>query len=168
MRVASPVYGLARDAVLCAVAGADGDNSLFLRGLAISGSSEIRRLFGYGQPPAAPSSYRLRIIAKLDEDGRSSTASSFPTESRYLPSGRHLSPDASPGRWRISSDVEVDGRPIGRIRTRWLDDGRVGAGLHGCRGGTITPDIRYLSADIPAGVWLRSGEIEVTLEPMLE
>ena len=168
MRVASPVYGLARDAVLCAVAGADDDNSLFLRGLAISGSSEIRRLFGYGQPPAAPSSYRLRIIAKLDEDGRIEHGVELSNGEQVLPSGRHLSPDASPGKWRISSDVEVDGRPIGRIRTRRLDDGRVELGFMDAAGGTITPDIRYLSADIPAGVWLRSGEIEVTREPMLE
>ena len=35
-------------------------------------------------------------------------------------------------------------------------------------GGTISPDIRYLPADIPTGVWLRSGEIEVTQEPILE
>ena len=171
MRVASPTYGLARDAVLCEMASADDDNSLFLEGLAIADSSEILQLFGYEQPPVAPAvppSHRLRIIAKLDEDGRIEHGVELSDGEQILPSGRYLSSDTPLGKWRISSDVEVDGHPIGRIRSRRLDDGRVELGFMDAAGETITPDIRYLSADIPAGVWLRSGEIEVTREPMLE
>ena len=171
MRAASPTYGLARDAVLCAAASADDDNSLFLEGLGIADSSEILELFGYGQPAVTPDAlpvHRLRIIAKLDEDGRIEHGVELSNGEQILPSGRHLSSDAPPGQWRISSDVEVDGHAIGRIRSRRLDDGRVELGFMDAAGGTITPDIRYLSADIPAGVWLRSGEIEVTQEPMLE
>ena len=171
MRAASPTYGLARDEVLCAAASADDDNSLFLEGLAIADSSEILELFGYGQPavtPDAPPLHRLRIIAKQDEDGRIEHGVELSNGEQILPSGRYLSSDAPPGKWRISSDVEVDGHAIGRIRSRRLDDGRVELGFMDAAGGTITPDIRYLSADVPAGVWLRSGEIEVTQEPMLE
>ena len=171
MRAASPTYGLARDAVLCAAASADDDNSLFLEGLAIADSSEILELFGYGQPAVtldAPPLHRLRIIAKLDEDGRIEHGVELSNREQILPSGRYLSSDAPPGKWRISSDVEVDGHAIGRIRSRRLDDGRVELGFMDAAGGIITPDIRYLSADVPVGVWLRSGEIEVTQEPMLE
>ena len=170
MRVALPAYGLATDAVLCAVAGADDDNSLFLEGLGIADSSEILRLFGYEQPsvtPGAPS-YRLRIIARLDEDGRIEHGVELSYGEQVLPSKRYLSPDAPAGEWLISSDVEVDGYSIGRIRSHRLDDGRVELGFINAVGGMINPDIRYLSADMPVGVWLRSGEIEVTREPMLE
>ena len=45
-----------------------------------------------------------------------------------------------------------------RVRTRWLDDGRVELGSMDTGGGTVTPEIRYLSADMPSGVWLRSAE----------
>ena len=171
MRVVLPAYGSARDAVLCAVAGADDDNSLFLEGLAIDDSSEILQMFGYEQPPTAlvaPPPYRLRIIAKQNEDGRIEHGVELSDGEQILPSSRYLSSNATPGMWQVSSDVEVDGYPIGRVRTRWLDDGRVELGFMDVVGRTITPDIRYLSADIPAGVWLRSGEIEVTQEPVLE
>ena len=143
----------------------------FLEGLGIAESSEILQMFGYEQPsvtPIAPPPHRLRIIARLDEDGRIEHGVELSDGEQMLPSSRYLSSDASPGMWQVSSDVEVDGDPIGRIRTRWLDDGRVELGFMDAVGGTITPDIRYLSADIPAGVWLRSGEIEVTRQPVLE
>ena len=64
-------------------------------------------------------------------------------------------------RWMVSSAVEVDGNPIGQIRTRRLADGRVELGFRNADGDPIAPDIRYLPADIPVGVWLRSSEIEV-------
>ncbi len=171
MRATLPAYGLAKDAVLCAVASADDDNSLFLEGLAIADSSDILMLVGYEQPPAtmaAPPPHRLRIIAKLNEDGRIEHGVELSDGEQILPSRRYLSTNTSPGIWRSSSDVEVDEYPIGKIRSRRLDDGRVELGFMDAAGGTITPDIRYLSADIPVGVWLRSGEIEVTREPVLE
>ena len=62
----------------------------------------------------------------------------------------------------------MDGYLIGRLRSHRLDDGRVELGFVDAAGGTITPDISCLSADIPAGIWLRIGEIGVTREPMLE
>ncbi len=171
MRAALPAYGFARDAVLCAVAGADRHNTLFLESLAIADNSDIRELLGYEQPTAttvAPPPYRLRIIAMLDEEGRIEHGVELAGGEQILPSRRHLSSEAPPGIWQISSDVEVDGNPIGRVRSRRLDDGRVEFGFMDAVGETITPEIRYLSEDIPAGVWLRSAEIEVTREPILE
>ena len=171
MRAALPAYGFAKDAVLCAVAGADRHNTLFLEGLAIADNSDILELLGYEQPTTttvALPPYRLRIITMLDEEGRIEHGIELSGGEQILPSRRHLSPDAPPDVWQISSDVEVNGAPIGRVRSRRLDDGRVEIGFMDAVGETITPDIRYLSTDIPAGVWLRSAEIEVKREPVLE
>ena len=171
IRATLPAYGLAMDAVLCAVESADDENALFLEGLAIVDSSDILLLFGYEQPldtMVAPSPHRLRIIAKLNEDGRIEHGVELSDGEQILPSRRYLSSSDPSGIWRISSDVELDGYPIGKVRSRWLDDGRVELGFIDAAGGTITPDIRYLSASIPVEVWLRSGEIEVTRAPILE
>ncbi len=171
MRAALPAYGFAKDAVLCAVAGADRQNTLFLEGLAIADNSDILELLGYEQPTAATVAlppYQLRIIARLDEEGRIEHGVELSGGEQILPSRRHLSSEAPAEVWQISSDVEVDGNPIGRVRSRRLDDGRVEFGFMDAVGETITPEIRYLSTDIPAGVWLRSAEIEVTREPVLE
>ena len=171
MRAALPAYGFAKDAVLCAVAGADNHNTLFLQGLAIADNNDILELLGYEQPIAttvALPPYQLRIIARLDEEGRIEHGVELSGGEQILPSRRHLSSEAPAGIWQISSDVEVNGNPIGRIRSRRLDNGRVEFGFMDAVGETITPDIRYLSTDIPAGVWLRSAEIEVTREPILE
>ena len=171
MRAALPAYGFAKDAVLCAVAGADKHNTLFLQGLAIAHNSDILELLGYEQPTAttvASPPYRLRIIARLHEEGWVEHGVELFGGKQILPFRRYLLSGASPGVWQISSDVEVDGNPIGRVRSRRLDDGRVEIGFMDAVGETIIPEIRYLSTDIPAGVWLRSAEIEVTREPILE
>ena len=150
--------------MLCAVADADDDNSLFLAGLAIDDDSEILELFGHEQTLAtvAPQPpHRLRIIARLNEDGRIEHGVELSDGERVFPTRRHLTPDAPAGEWQTSSDVEVDETPIGRIRTRRLDDGRVELGFMDTAGGIVTPEIRYLSADMPSGVWLRSAQIEV-------
>lgn len=171
MRAALPAYGPAVDAVLCAVDGADGDNSLFLEGLGIDDSSEILELFGHEQTsvtPAPQPPHSLRIIARLNEDGRIEHGVELSNGEQVFPTRRHLAADAPAGEWQTSSDVEVDETPIGRIRTRRLDDGRVELGFMDAAGGIVTPEIRYLSADMPSGVWLRSAQIEVTKEPVLE
>ncbi len=171
MRAALPGYGPAVDAVLCAVADADYDNSLFLEGLGIDDSPEILELFGHEQTsvtPAPEPPHRLRIIARLNEDGRIEHGVELSNGERVFPTRRHLSPNAPAGEWQTSSDVDVDETPIGRIRTRRLEDGRVELGFMDAGGGIVTPEIRYLSADMPSGVWLRSAQIEVTKEPVLE
>ena len=38
-------------------------------------------------------------------------------------------------------------------------------GFETAHGETVTPDIAYLPADLPVGVWFRSGEIEVPRVP---
>ncbi len=171
MRAALPAYGFAKDAVLCAMVGADHDNTLFLQGLSISDNSDILELLGYEEPTATTDAlppYRLRIIAKLDVDGRIEHGVEISGGEQILPSRRHLSADSPAGVWQISSDIEVNENPIGRVRSRRLDDGRVEIGFMDATGEEIVPEIRYLSTNIPAGVWLRSAEIEVTREPILE
>lgn len=165
MRVASPIFGPALDAVLCAVAEADGDNSMFLQGLALSGSSDIWQMLGYELPSLAPlttPTYRLRIIARLGEDGRIEHGVELATGQRILPTYRHVALDSRAGIWQASSDVELDGRVLGNIHSRRLDDGRTELSFVDGTGEMITPDVRYLAADIPVGVWLRSGEISAT------
>ncbi len=171
VRIALPVYGLGRDAALCAAADADEENTLFLEGLSIDDDTEILEMFGYEQPSVAevaPRPHRLRIIARLGEDGRIEHGVELSGGEQILPSRRQLSADAKTNVWLYSSDVEVDGDPIGRIRSRRLADGRVELGFLATSNEAITPGIRYLPAEIPAGVWLRSGEIEVMPEPALE
>ena len=170
MRAALPVYGLAMDAILCAAADADADNSLFLAGLGIADSGEIQQLFGREQPsvmPVSPPFQRLRIIARLADDGRIEHGVELPGGVQVLPARRYLSTGAPTDQWQTSSNVEADGNLLGSIRSRLLNDGRVELGFIDAAGGTISPDIRYLSANIPAGVWLRSAEFEVVPEPVL-
>ena len=64
----------------------------------------------------------------------------------------------------FSSDVEMGGVVLGRIHSRILEDGRIELSFVDATGEMITPDLRYLAADIPVGVWLRSGEISATPE----
>ena len=163
LRAGLPVYGLANDSALCRAARADAENSQFLQVLAIADSSEIRQLLALDPPELseAPSSHRLRIIARLGEDGHIEHGVELADGERILPSARLLPTDAAVDRWMVSSAVEVDGNPIGQIRTRRLADGRVELGFRNADGDPIAPDIRYLPADIPVGVWLRSSEIEV-------
>ncbi len=169
MRATIPAYGPAMDAALCAVANADDENSLFLEGLSIADSDDILTLFGYDQPQAAtvepppvdPPPHRMRIIARLNEDGAFEYGVELSGGERILPIRRYLYPSDPTGVWRASSDVEVDGNAIGMVRSRRLDDGRIELGFVEAAGETVTPAIRYLSADVPAGVWLRSTEIEV-------
>ena len=166
MSAALPIYGLARGAILCAVADADADNSLFLAGLDIADSSEILELLGREQPsftpmPALPRLQRLRIIARLTDDGRIEHGVELPGGEQILPARRYVSTGAPTGRWQASSDAEADGNSLGRIRSRTLDDGRIELGFRDASGEVIIPDIRYLPSDLPAGLWLRSAEIRV-------
>ena len=164
MSAALPIYGLARSAILCAVAGADTDNTLFLAGLDIADSSEVQELLGRKQPsvtPPPPRLQRLRIIARLTDDGRIEHGVELPGGDRILPASRFVSTGVPTGRWQASSEAESDGNSLGMIRSRLLDDGRIELGFRDASGEEITPDIRYLPADPPTGVWLRSAEIRV-------
>ena len=169
MRVASPIFGIAEDAVLCAVAEADDENTLFLQGLAIAGSSEILEALAYDLPSvseAAPSPIQLRIIARLGEDGRIEHGVELPTGRRILPTYRYIALDSGTGSWQTSSEIEVGGLLIGNIQSRRTGDGRTELSFVDATGETLTPDLRYLASDIPVGVWLRSGEISAMPEEL--
>ncbi len=170
MRAASPIFGLRNDAVLCAVGEADGENMRFLQGLAIADNNEVLEALGYPQTtePATAPPHRIRIIARMAEDGRIEHGIELASGVQMVPSKRYLPANSPAGEWRVSSDVTADNDPIGRIQSRRLADGRVEVAFVTASGETITPDPRFLNADIPAGVWLRSGEISVPSGQSLE
>ncbi|MDE0131930.1 MAG: PPC domain-containing protein [bacterium] len=169
MRAARPVHGLAVDNALCAVAMARSANLRFLQRLAISHSPELRKLVGLETPPASgPESYRLRIVARLGEDGRLEQGVELASGRQVLPPQRFLGVDAPVGTWRESSDVESGEGSIGRIRARRLEDGRTELGFVGADGEAIAPRIRYLPAHLPVGVWFRSSEIEVPAAKLMD
>ncbi|MDE2639485.1 MAG: hypothetical protein OXI03_02765, partial [Chloroflexota bacterium] len=169
LRAALPVHALATDSAICAALGADAANWRFLRALSIHESAELQALFAFDPapspeeelPPPDPSPVRLRVLAKLGDDGRVELGVELDGGEQRLPRVRSLSPDAEVGRWKISSAVEVDGGEIGRIRVRRLADGRVELGFRDAAGERIVPEIRYLPADPTPGVWFRSSEIVV-------
>lgn len=169
---ALPSYGRANDTALCAASNADDDNSRFLDNLSIGDDAAVVTSLGL-EPPApataaAPSPHRLRILARMVEDGRIEHGVELSGGERVLPSSRYLSASAPVGEWLLSSDVEVDGAPIGKILSRHIEDGRIELGFLSADGERITPDIRFLPADMPSGVWMRSGEIEVAPVAVLE
>ena len=174
LRAARPIHGLAVDAALCAAGSVDRENSRFLRRFDLAGSEELGELFAPDPPPvtetapepetapAPPEPHQLRIIARLADDGWVEHGVELASGERILPPVRYLSTDAPVDGWRISSDVSVDGTAIGKILARRLADGRVEMGFQDASGVAVTPEIRFLPADLPVGVWFRSGEIEVT------
>ena len=160
-----PVHALAVDAMLCGVAGVDEANASFLRRLGISDPA----LAELDAPDAAPAvapppplPHSFRIIARLAEDGRIEHAVELLDGRQILPAQRFLKPDAEVGRWQISSYVQVGEGALGRIRARWLADGRVEWGFRDANDEAIVPDVRFLPSAVPPGLWFRSTPIEVT------
>ncbi len=162
MRLVRSVHRLAVDGALCAAASADAENSRFLQRLSISTDSELRRLLAPGTTPASTTEpHRLRIIARIGDDGRVEHGVELDTGRRVLPLERYLPADLPAGTWQLSGEVRVWPDPIGRVRSRRLADGRVEMGFISADGSTITPDVAYLPANAPTGVWLFSSEIAV-------
>ena len=163
LRAVVPFYGPVNDAALCTAAGVDAANSRFLELLSIAGSAEMRRLLAPEAPVVEPPPLRLRIIAMRTVDARIELGVELAGGEQVLPSMRFVPPDAAVDEWVVSGDVEVDGNSIGQIRARRVADGRIELGFVTADGEEIAPDIRYLPAgpDLPARVWLRSGEIEL-------
>ena len=177
LRAARPIHGLAVDQALCAAGSVDRENSRFLRRFDLAGSEELGELFAPDPPavtetapepetaPAPPEPHQLRIIARLADDGWVEHGVELASGERILPPVRYLSTDVPVDGWRISSDVRVDGTAIGKILARRLADGRVEMGFQDASGVAVTPEIRFLPADLPVGVWFRSGGIEVAPQP---
>ena len=164
MRALRPIHGVAVDSALCAVAAVGATNLRFLQRLSIYHSPELRRMLGLEtspEPVSSPDPHRLRIIARMGEDGHLEHGVEFAGGEQVLPPERFLRGDVPARRWQVSGDVEVDGDPIGRIRARRVAGGRIELGFVGADGEAIIPDIRYLPAALPVGVWFRSSEIEV-------
>ncbi len=169
LRAALPTHGLGTDATLCAAAGVDAVNSRFLRRLGLGGSQELNQLVAPELPaatePPPPSPYALRILARLGEDGRVEHAVELASGQQVLPAVRFLPVDAAVDQWYVSSDVEVNESAIGTIRARRLSDGRIELGFRDANGNAVTPKHVLLPAELPEGVWFRSGEIEVPPAP---
>ena len=160
LRGVQPVYGLATDAALCAIGGIDSENTAFLQSLGIS-RSDVAALVAPEPPPVVePEPVRLRVIARLAEDGRLEHGVELASGEQILPQRRFFVADADDRRWFQSTEVEVDGGSIGMIRARRLDDGRVEFGFVDADGNEVTPASRYLPAEMPEGAWLRSSEFE--------
>ena len=167
LRVALPLYGFATDAVLCSALAADGENFDLIATWSPSDHAELSALL---EPVTelAPSPPRLRILARLSDDGRIEHAVEFADGQQVLPDVRYLSADARTGTWHTSSVVELEGDSIGKIRTRRLPDGRLELGFVNTGGQVTLPDIRYLPVEMPQGVWIRSSQIEIPAEATLE
>ena len=161
LRAALPVFGMAVDGALCGASAVDAANSHFLRSLSIAGSADLRDLIA---PEEAPTTYTIRIIARVLEDGRIEHGVEFANGRQVLPSVRYFATTASVDQWRTSSDIEIGGTEIGKTRLRRLSDGRVELSFETADGETIEPEVRYLPSDPPIDVWLRSGEFEMLVE----
>ena len=168
MRAALALWGNGADNALCAADGIDSENYRFLERLAIDDSEELSELLEPEPPPTeepAPPSFRLRIIARLGDDGRIEHGTELIGGFQILPDVRYLRPDAPVDTWQFSSDVELRDDLLGRIRARRLADGRVEMSFRSIAGEEVLPDVRYLPADLPERLWFRSGEIEITAAP---
>ena len=167
LRAALPVHALAVDAALCGAAGVDAENARFLQRLGIADPALAQLDATDPGPPAEPPPTpptppaSLRIIARLAPDGRVEHGVALASGQQILPEQRFLSSDAAPGRWHVSSEIEVAGGTLGQIRARRLADGRIEWGFRGAGGEAITPDVRFLPADPAVGRWFRTTPIEV-------
>ncbi len=166
LRAALPIFGYGIDAALCQASLVDSANARFLARLEIE-SAELTALNAPDVPEAEPVElpppppYELRLSARMAEDGRIEHGVELPSGGQVLPEQRFLPADAATGVWYATSDVEVGGASIGTIRARRHADGRIELGFRDSYGAAIAPDVRFLPADLPPGVWLRSTAIEV-------
>ena len=160
LRFALPLYRYATNAAICAAFGSSSSVARFMDQLGIDDSAEHLRLIPPPPPTpeAAPGPQRLRIIVQLAEDGRLEHAVEFANGETFVPRKRFLETDAEVDRWKISSLIEQDGHAVGWIRARRLADGRVEIGFRDANGAVITPDVRFVPADLREGDWMRSSE----------
>lgn len=179
MRAALFAYTVAIDNVLCAIEDVDAANHRFLERLGLDQSEQLLALIepeSLPEPEAEPEvepetepepdpPHRLRILARLGEDGRIEHGVELFSGFEILPERRYLPADAQVGWWYSTLDVELYGTSIGAIHSRRVADGRVQFGFRDFEGDTISPDIAYLPAELDAGVWYRSSLIDVPRPP---
>ena len=164
LRYALPVHGMATGAALCAALDSNIEVARFMRLLTID-RSEVHQLLVPPLAPApapamAPATHRLWITVRLADDGRLEHGVLLADGRLVLPRKRFLDIDAEVDRWKISTMIEAeDGQAIGRIRARRLADGRVELGFRDANGIAIAPDILYVPAELPPGLWLRSSQL---------
>ena len=163
LRDVRSVYGRAVDAAVCGIARIDAGNAEFLSRLGI-GDGRVGDMIAPAPlplpEPAPPEPVALRVVARGDLAGRVELAA-LVGRATITPQGRFLPAGARVGRWYVTGDVEVGGGSIGQIRARRLADGRVEVGFIDAAGDVVTPDLRYVPADPPPGVWLRGSAFEV-------
>ena len=172
MRSLRPIHGLAVDSALCATAAADAAASRFMQRLSLNDETGLLRMLGLDetapQPTTEPTS--LRVVARLDDDGRLEHGVDIEDSGLILPQQRYMPADSRVNVWHQSSNVELDGDFLGHIRSRRLADGRVELGFVGADGVAITPDRALLPARLPADEWLYTSKIKipatVTMEPV--
>ena len=125
LRAALEVYGLRRGA-LCCGGRRRGEHPVPAEAIdrRQRGTSDVRARARTGPEVSAPM-HQLRILARLAADGRIELGVELADGEQILPTARHLPADAVGDEWRVSSDVELKENPIGKIRARRLDDGRV-------------------------------------------
>lgn len=162
MRVALPAYRSLIYNILCETRTADSAKNRFLKRLSIGDSDELIELLSPEEMPAPapkPVPYSLRIIAQHSGDGRIEHGVELANGRQILLPEYFSSSSAPVDMWQTSEEIEVAGTPIGRIRIRRLTDGRIEMGFINVNGQAIVPNIAYLPADLPVGVWFRSSVI---------
>ena len=126
---------------------------------------------------AADGEIDVRVAAQRLADGRTEFALQERREGeewseRRLPRSRFFPVDASVGRWLASSPLAVGLPGVGeievRVTTQLLADGRMEFALQERREGEEwgerrLPDSRFLPAEAPAGRWLASSPLAVSL-----
>ena len=103
-----------------------------------------------------------RILARRHSDGQLEVALQPEGHHRILPRFRFLPNDSAIGRWSDSSEIELEGKALGRISARPLIDGRVELSfVHAADGNRILPAKRKFPAVGGATGWMSSNLFEV-------
>ena len=164
LRAALLFFGTATDHALCATRTTDRANDRFFNLLGIE-SLDPSQLPGYQYVAAGidagPAVHTLRILARLDADGRVEHGVELADGRIILPERRILEPGAAPGRSHYSSAIELGGGPIGAIRSQFDPMGRILVSFQGSDGKQVVPANRIIPPNATIGAWLRSSRIEV-------
>ena len=167
--VDSAAYELGLGAALCAISGIDAANFELTRTLDIQ-PSVVQAMLAPERPapeppappppPPAPEPLSLRIVGALAEDGRVEFTVQLPNGAEIGTQRRFFAAEPDDRRWYESTDVELNGSPIGIIRARYLADGRIEVGFDDADGNSVAIDVRYLPAELAPGATVRTSLFE--------